>query len=659
MTPSGARSGLRQIGNSFVYESTDSSHVQLTDNTSIDGTVLLRPIDGNQLRFNAVGGGWRCTRITDGNGNFISTTYKSWGELETVTDTLGRMLTFHYDANSNIQSITQSWGGQTHEWATFGWGTASIGNNFPGLNNLGPNSTSIPVLTQVGLPDGSRYNFEYNNSYGMVSKIRHHASDNRLRRQTTYVAPANANDCPRLSERRDWAANWNGDSDENPTTSEEAITYFAHDADNGCRMILPDGTVHKQYYGSTWQSGLTTGTRSYATVADANSNVWQKKTTTTWTQDNPNVGYLTNPRVVQLDVEDGSGNHRRTTIDYGAVNLGYVQWGLPHIVREYSVNGATATEFRRSQTDYNLTQPYLSSRIVGLVSSSQLYDSIAGQWLSKTTYEYDTTSINAQATAATQHDTAYSQSFTVRGNVTRVSRWDVTDIDNGNKKLTSTVTYNAAGSVLSSTDPDTHTTTIHYADSFADGINRNTFAYPTTLTDTGGFSSTVKYNFEFGGRTRVEGPPPQNQPNGLIQTFTYDSAARLERVTTVNTGAYTRYVYGPYYVQSFWTVNAVADDAYSCQILDGHGRAYAASGNHPNSTGWYRGQLMSYDIMGRIRQQTNWTEIDHAWVPIGDDATGWQWNNPTEYDWQGRPLKTSTWMALTRRPRTRLRLRRW
>ncbi|MCY0541621.1 hypothetical protein OVW21_26705, partial [Klebsiella pneumoniae] len=88
--------------------------------------ILLRTTDGSQLRFNAVGGGWRCTKVTDRNGNYISAAYKSWGELETVTDTLGRVLTFNYDSNSNLQSITQTWAGQMHEWATFGWGTASI-----------------------------------------------------------------------------------------------------------------------------------------------------------------------------------------------------------------------------------------------------------------------------------------------------------------------------------------------------------------------------------------------------------------------------------------------------------------------------------------------------------------------------------------------------
>ena len=76
-------------------------------------------------------------------------------------------------------------------------------------------------------------------------------------------------------------------------------------------------------------------------------------------------------------------------------------------------------------------------------------------------------------------------------------------------------------------------TNFSYQDSFSDGNNsRNTFAYPTTVTDPGGFSSTMQYNFDFGAVTRTQGPPPAGQSQGAIQTLTYDSAARVDRVTS-------------------------------------------------------------------------------------------------------------------------------
>ncbi len=634
ITPSGGRIELRQVGTSIVYESKDSTYLELIDN--LNSTLTLRPPDGSQMNFIGVDGAWRCNQIKDRNGNFINATYKSWGEFETVTDTLGRVLTFNYDTNLNLISITQTWAGQTHEWATFGWGTASIGNNFPGLNNLGPNSTTIPVLTQVGLPDGSRYNFEYANTFGMVSTIRHYASDNHQRNYTTYVTPASAIDCPRLTERRVWAEAWTGVNG----VPAQVVTYFGHDADNGCRMTLPDGTVHKEYYGSSWQSGLPTETRSYATVADANSNLWQKKTTTAWTQDNPSFSYKTNPRVTQTIVSDGA-NIRKTTIDYSVP--AYAQFGLPYFVTEYAADGVT--ELRRTYRDYNLSQPYLDHRIIGLVSAVHLTD--ASGYQAKVTYSYDDPNrLGSEANNATMHDQSYHGSFTVRGNVTSVSRWDVTDINNQQKSLTNYLNYNAAGSVVATTDPAGHANQISYADSFSDGNNtRNTFAYPTTVTDADGFSSTIQYNFDFGAKTRIEGPPPQNQTQGIIQTFSYDEAMRLKRVTTVNTGAYVHYDYGPNYTSSFASVNAVApdyweSDSYTNRFFDGLGRVFAVASNHPNSTGGNKGQYTRYDQMGRAVQQTNPFEMNSGWSPTGDDAAGYQFNVANTFDWQGRPKKT-------------------
>src|SRR5260221_13363815 len=100
------------------------------------------------------------------------------------------------------------------------------------------------------------------------------------------------------------------------------------------------------------------------------------------------------------------------------------------------------------------------------------------------------------------------------------------------------MSYNAAGSVVASADPLGHQNTINYADSFSDNVNHNTFAYPSMATDADGNRSYLQYNYEFGAKTRAQGPPPEGQSQGAIQTLAYDSAARLQLVTTANTGAY-------------------------------------------------------------------------------------------------------------------------
>src|SRR6266446_8467792 len=207
VTPSGARVELRYVGvvNTYdTYESQDSAHLQLQ---VIDSThILVRPTDGARMSFTLSNSLWRCNEIKDRNGNFLTITHNSAGDLSSVIDTLNRTVTVTYDGNGNIQTIDQTWNGQTppHHWATFGWGQANIGNNFSGLSNSGPNNTSIPVLTQVGLPDGSYYTFEYNNGYGQVTTIRYNGGDARPLRYTTIAYSASGSDCPRVSEQHEW-----------------------------------------------------------------------------------------------------------------------------------------------------------------------------------------------------------------------------------------------------------------------------------------------------------------------------------------------------------------------------------------------------------------------------------------------------------------------
>ena len=92
------------------------------------------------------------------------------------------------------------------------------------------------------------------------------------------------------------------------------------------------------------------------------------------------------------------------------------------------------TELRRTYRDYNLSQPYLDYRIIGLVAAVHLTD--ASGYQAKVTYGYDDPArLSSQAHNATMHDQNYSRLVRhSRGNVTTVSRWDVTDINNRDRK---------------------------------------------------------------------------------------------------------------------------------------------------------------------------------------------------------------------------------
>lgn len=482
----------------------------------------------------------------------------------------------------------------------------------------------IPALTQVNLIDGSHYNFEYT-SNAQVNLIRRYTPDNVQRAYIAYDYQG-TDDCPRITAQRVSAENWTGTT---TIPAAEVATSFSDNGNGSHQVITPDGTIYKEFYGMGWQRGLVTSTQVLS------NSIQQKLTTTSWWQADQSVNYQINPRVTETNIYDAENNRRRTTFDYSVA--AYAQYGLPYFVSEYAANGST--EIRRTYADYNLSQTYLDQRMIGLVSAKHLYDAVTGQWRGKTTYSYDTTGISSQATTAPGHDQSYHSSFTARGNVTAISRWDADDIGNANKALTTFMSYDAAGSLLSTTDPASHTSSLGYADSYSDGNNsRGTFAYPTTLTDADTNSSTVQYDFSLGSKTRVQGPPPQNQPNGIVQTFSYDGAARLQQVTTLNNNAYTRYVYGATYADSLSSVNSVADDAYTVQVFDGLGRVFESATYHPGSNGGYKAVSYVYDAMGRLAKQSNPTEINGNWVPYGDDS-GWIYTQQT-YDWKGRVLET-------------------
>jgi RHS repeat-associated protein len=620
ISPSGGRTDLRQIGSSNIYESFDSSYTQLVDNGS---SLLLRTADGTQMTFITGDSIYVCSEIKDRNGNFISATY-SGSKPSTITDTLGRVIVFNY-SNDFLASITQTWGGQTHTWASFGYSSIPLNYNFPGLQvNAPDNGTVLALPTQVNLDDGSSYQFTYN-TWGQVYQISHIAPDGHQLAYTLYNLPTDASspqsDCPRFTEKSEWAQDWNGGA--------EAVTQLGVDSDGGQVMITPDGTRYKELaYSSGWQNGLPHVEEVWS------GGVQQKWVTYTWTQDNVNASYQINPRVQGIYVGD-SANSKLSLINYTTFALPSGTTGaLPSDVSEYD-SIMNAVLLRRTHTDYNLDSTYLNQRVIGLQSSRSIFDG-AGTLFSRTDFHYDESAVQDPG-AITQHDSNYGSGFVQgRGNLTSVTRFDVNNLS---QSTTSSTAYNVAGSAVSTTDALGHQSTTSYADS----NGGNSFAYPTSATDADGNATTSQYNYDMGVLTQVQTPPPQGFTQGPIETRLYDSARRLLQVTNNANGAYTRWVYtsSQTLIQAFATIQNDAGEAYSAQVLDGAGRVRAVAQDHPGSLGQYAGQYTVFDAMGRLAQQSNPTEMNSQWLAAGDDVVaGWIYTLQA-YDWKGRPTVTT------------------
>lgn len=668
LTPSGGRVELRQIAaGSGTYEAADSSYLQLQEQS---GGLLVRATDGTQMLMVAINGEYRCIQIKDRNGNYLSAAYDAQGNFTSVTDTLGRTIEFDYDLYQNLIAIRQpgrQMNNQPYRWATFGWRDLTINTDFrdgatPLVLTGVQNGSIIPVIDWVGLPDGSYHKFTYT-AWGQVSRITHYAADSVVNgvatdshplNYTNYNLPADnssQSDCPRFTQRTDWAENWNVQPGA-PTTA--TINYGTEGGGTTKTVTLPDGTIQKvMFYTDGWQRGLTSGTETWSGGAK------QKWTSATWTQDDPYLAYRLNPRPTDTNVYDAAGNRRRTSVEYTDDK----PWRLPRITKEYKADGVT--EMRRTETTYNFDANYTDKRLIGLPGVQLLYgrkpDDTGEELLSKVEYLHDqyaqganflqrpTDSANAPAPVqVTQHDStasgggAFGTGLTYRGNVTNVRRYNVVD----NTFIESKVGYLTTGASAFAVNPRGKQSSIEYADKFADGNNaRNTFAYPTKAIDPDNFSSTVQYEYLTGATTRTIDPKQTTQAN-TYGAATYDPVGRLtETATYLNNvkQGYVRYEYpaSGTIVHSYTKVDTTLTEAHSWQIFDGAGRGVASASEHLGSTGLFRGQQTIYDVMGRAVKQYAPTEMTDAWVAVGDDGTkGWTWTEQT-YDWKGRPRITS------------------
>lgn len=669
ITPDGGRTELRRVGNSVLFESADSAHVLLDTNS-----MTLRTPDGLQFSYAAIGNQFQCTQIKDRNGNYITIEYVS-GRLNKVIDTLERQIKFNYDAAGLLISITQTWNdGQPsvteHPWAEFTYTDTTIQTTFPGLTVDGPaNSTTIKTLWKVTLADDSHFDFTYT-SWGQVWKIAYVAADNvnHVLNYRAYNLPGSPlqatgahTDCPRFTQRRDWAKYWNGDTEGAIASSEEAVTAFSGPIPDSWTMpgdvvsvsgkradvTLPDGTVNKTYFVDTsgaprWSRGLP------ALVETSSGGTWKRKVKTIWTQDNTSVDYQLNPRAVETNVYDPSGNRARTEIAYQQFLLGNnLGCWLPRDLLEYAADATTV--LRTTRTNYNMLPDYTDRWILGLASEKLLYaGTVSGGSLeAKTAFFYDESGAIQGADTPTRHDSNYTANFVGRANLTSVKRYN---INNLTQATTTSSKYNTAGAVVSSKDASDHEVLISYADAFSDNNNtRATLAYPTAFTDADGYVSTLKYNFDFGGVTYTRTPQPNGTSNvGPEQRFAFDNIGRLQQVTNLVNNAYTRFVYvaSQLKVERYTTIKDAVTESLSFRITDGFGRTIAIANDHPGddpSIARYSGQRFVLDVMGRVIKTSNPTETSASgapflWNTAGDDSSaGWIYTEQT-YDWKNRPL---------------------
>ncbi len=683
VTPSGGRVEFRQVAATGIYETVDSSYAQLktsgaaNPNDPVENiTITVTSTDGTQMLYLWKGGAFRCTEIKDRNGNYITLAYDDYGLLQTMTDTLGRVVTVVYDTGLYPITVKQSWQSGDHNYATFAYTNVSINTNFttPITSVVGPpNGTVIKALEKITYADLSYTKFTYN-GYGQVWKVQNFAADNHelnyVRTNLESISGVQT-DCPRLGQSISKVENFNGGNETTVTNTLTAGQPYSVGGltGTGTRIDVtmtghPDGLYSRTFVGETgWKEGLPLATEDCIGANCADRKRW---TWTDYTQDNIALSYIANPRVKETRVGD-SANVKKTAVEYHPVSTGspVALYGLVKKVEVFDTG--LSNVIKRVETDYNLTKPYTDRYIIGLPSETRAWGkndiTQSLEQVSRVTYGYDEGTFSQEpnqiiSPGPVNHDTAnYGSAFTKRGNPTSTTRHDVLG---QTAAVTSQVRYDIAGSVVAQIDPLNRKVRIGYTDSWNTTGNPTTFAYPTVITDPAGsslgdnlHSSTVKYRYDIGANVEANSPAPAGNTLGKKTTRLFDSVGRLQQETIVNSGAYTRYEYPTNGIQSkvFSTIidtnnngADALDEVMSESWSDGAGRVRRSRTEHPGSIGGWSATIAEYDILGRAKRQSVPTEVSvpnandpDSWTPAGDD-TAFLWTYQ-KYDWKGRVIR--------------------
>ncbi len=650
VTPSGSRVQFRQTTVSNVYETADSSYTQLVVNGAASPndpvenlTIKVTTTDGTQMTYAWILGAYRCTEIKDRNGNKITIGYDYNGSLQTITDTLGRILTVYRDTTTGYpSSIKQNWGGGVngegtpieHTWATFAYTTTNpVDTDFhTSLAVVGPpDGMNHPVLDKITYPDGSSTKFEYN-GYLQVKKVSNIAADSTTHilnsTETNLASPGTSlTDCPRFTQTSTVTENFNGGNPVTVTNSTPTAASFSLQGGtltgSGARIDVsltghPDGLYSRTYVGSSgWKEGLTLATED---CVGTNCSDLKRWTWTDWAQDNSHptdpstLPYILNPRVVESRVGDGT-NTKRSKIEH-LVNTGtnVAVYGLVKSAFVYDTD--LSTVLKKTDTTYNLDPAYTSRRIIGLPSLSEAYglETTGLNLMSKVTYAYDEGNFSdsnlGQNISPVQYDsTNYGASFIAgRGNLTSTTRWNVEYPTNSSYAISSSTKYNTAGSPVAQITPwdgtNTRTTRIGYADNFNSTVSVSTYAYPTVITNPAGtslgdanYSSTIQYRYDMGANVEANSPAPAGNSTGKRTRRTFDAEGRLSKDaiwkhngTAWVEHAYTRYEYPNTGIQSKVYSTAIdinssggpdpADEVLTESFVDGAGRVRRSRAPH-------------------------------------------------------------------------------
>jgi RHS repeat-associated protein len=664
-----------------VMHTTDGSFIDYTYQTGTGGIIIWAQAklpNGMVINYGANGpGGVFPTSIEDANGNLIYITYvnNSGPCIQTVTDTAGRVINFHYNYNNLLTAITApGLSGDTrtlvrlhYHQHTLSYGfsglTASVRDYYPWVVD----AIYYPgTSTGYWLNDSDSYS-----SYGMLAKVVEERSlgfsassltdmgsvwQGSVTRTETYNYPLTPNysltDAPTYTTRiESWSRD--GTNFDSATT-----TYEVHENDTPRMTIitLPNSTKNKQLSFNApgqFNDGLIYRDETYVTESQPlqiSKSFWDP-------------GAYGSARPTRVEKTDERGQTTATEFSYGSVYNQVTE------VRDYDYGGTSLV--RATRTTYQNSTNYTGScnsygcygrHIFNLPLSNEIYASDNVTRVSRTDYQYDGQPLSATPNVV-MHDPAanphaeeegfcywdidwndpdctgncwdynyncdgycnqiwicpYDSSTDYRGNVTQITSY--ADAAGLTGAVTETRRYDVTGNIVKTSSSCCEQTTFNYtidtqyayAQSKTRGSATDAYAQVTT---------SATYDFNTGAGLSA------TDANGRQSTASYDANTLRSTSGVSPTGAHTDYAYDDGAMSITATTYLAAAEgggvaAQNVKYLNGHGQVRQEKALGAGGVWDFVDTV--YDTMGQVSQQT---------LPSRSGETQ-QWSTST-YDAIGR-----------------------
>ena len=390
------------------------------------------------------------------------------------------------------------------------------------------NSTTRTVISSIQLPNGQSYQFQYDGTYGFVSKIIY-PFGGYVRYVWALQNPWEVGDYACGSYRYGW-----------PVITDRYVSY------DGTNEVLHQHFSYSESYTSGedgWNSRTTTVTTYDLVRNNQYQTVYTYGNFITQPQINDNsVSANAIPVEQEIQYYNYNGSLIKTVTKTWAgikelltrtIQLNdnannptrKIAWQYDNNLQTTEIdnydfgNGSPGALLRKKLISYASfgNNPWGEpSHIVDRPSQVEIEDG-SGNVCSQTLYDYDQQDTQSTSGISQHDDTNYSSSFNVRGNLTEVQRWDSNTCSTspGGNYLNTTITYDDTGQPLIMTNPRGYQTKLGYTDQDA---------YVSTFTDAQGDVWQRSYNQATGTLAS------QTDPNNQTTSFYGSSAESMGKL---------------------------------------------------------------------------------------------------------------------------------